>query len=199
MLYHVSRSIVHEISPSVRQTAARRLKIQPPAPTSFICIQCRLRTTTARERRIFSEPNNHNSIPRQVRQLASQIRLQKEEKPNPLSDVPPTAGTSEAPPPVEEIARDGRSSTPSLDSPAVPDVHVVPDEDLPSHREKLRWRLSRRFNQIMDDLMPKLALASQRINTYTGTDYTSIEALRKEIIDQGAANTHLTGIWLYLT
>jgi hypothetical protein len=37
----------------------------------------------------------------------------------------------------------------------------------------------------MDDLMPKLALASQRINTYTGTDYSGIAALRKEIIEQG--------------
>jgi sensitive to high expression protein 9 len=41
------------------------------------------------------------------------------------------------------------------------------------------------MNQLMDDLMPKLALASQRINTYTGTDYSGIESLRKEIIGQG--------------
>ena len=33
----------------------------------------------------------------------------------------------------------------------------------------------------MDDLMPKLAVASQRINTFTGTDYSGIEALRTEI------------------
>lgn len=70
-------------------------------------------------------------------------------------------------------------------------VHVVPDEDLPSHQEKLRWKLSKRFNQIMDDLMPKVALASQRINKYTGTDYTGIEALRKEIIEQGAEHSVL--------
>jgi sensitive to high expression protein 9 len=46
------------------------------------------------------------------------------------------------------------------------------------------------MNQLMDDLMPKLALASQRINTYTGTDYSGIETLRKEIIEQGIYRAH---------
>jgi sensitive to high expression protein 9 len=37
----------------------------------------------------------------------------------------------------------------------------------------------------MDDLMPKLVLASQKINNYTGSDYSGIEALRREIKEQG--------------
>ncbi|KIW01933.1 uncharacterized protein PV09_06772 [Verruconis gallopava] len=57
-------------------------------------------------------------------------------------------------------------------------------DQLPSHREEIRWRVSKYMNKVMDNLMPKLALASQRINTYTGTDYSGIEALRKEIIEQ---------------
>ncbi|TID25893.1 putative mitochondrion biogenesis protein [Venturia nashicola] len=67
---------------------------------------------------------------------------------------------------------------------ARPKVHAVPDEDLPSYREHMRSRLGTRFNELMDDLMPKLALASQKINTYTGTDYSGIAALRKEIAEQ---------------
>ncbi|KAE9965950.1 hypothetical protein EG328_009295 [Venturia inaequalis] len=67
---------------------------------------------------------------------------------------------------------------------ARPKVHAVPDEDLPSYRERMRSKLGTRFNELMDNLMPKLALASQRINTYTGTDYSGIAALRKEIIEQ---------------
>lgn len=64
-------------------------------------------------------------------------------------------------------------------------LNGIPDEQLPSQRERIRWRASKYMNQLMDDLMPKLALASQRINTYTGTDYTGIETLRKKIIEQG--------------
>ncbi|KAK5158155.1 hypothetical protein LTR04_005255 [Oleoguttula sp. CCFEE 6159] len=36
----------------------------------------------------------------------------------------------------------------------------------------------------MDDLSTKAAIASQRLNNYTGTDYSGIEALRTEIKDQ---------------
>jgi hypothetical protein len=64
-------------------------------------------------------------------------------------------------------------------------IHEVADETLPSHHEKQRWSLSKRTHKIMDDLMPRLALASQRINNYTGTDYSGIAALRQEIKDQG--------------
>jgi sensitive to high expression protein 9 len=60
----------------------------------------------------------------------------------------------------------------------------VPDEQLPSHIEAQRWTLTKRFNKMVDDLMPRLALLSQRINSYTGTDYSGIEALRQEIKEQ---------------
>jgi sensitive to high expression protein 9 len=60
----------------------------------------------------------------------------------------------------------------------------VPDEDLPSHIEAQRWTLTKRFNKVMDGLMPRIAQLSQRINSYTGTDYSGIEALRQEIKEQ---------------
>lgn len=37
----------------------------------------------------------------------------------------------------------------------------------------------------MDHVLSKAASASRRLNIYTGTDYTGIEALRRAIIDQG--------------
>jgi sensitive to high expression protein 9 len=40
----------------------------------------------------------------------------------------------------------------------------------------------------MDDLLPKLAIVTQKVNTYTGTDYSGIEALRREIKDQGISS-----------
>ncbi|KAH9882069.1 hypothetical protein J1614_001241 [Plenodomus biglobosus] len=60
----------------------------------------------------------------------------------------------------------------------------VPDEHLPSHRERQRWSLSKRLSDAMDDLLPKLALVTQKVNTYTGTDYSGVEALRREIQEQ---------------
>lgn len=66
----------------------------------------------------------------------------------------------------------------------------VPDEHLPSHRERQRWDLSKRFSEIMDEVLPKLAVVTQKVNTYTGTDYSGVEALRREIKEQGE-HTHL--------
>ncbi|KAH6882693.1 mitochondrion biogenesis protein [Alternaria rosae] len=60
----------------------------------------------------------------------------------------------------------------------------VPDEHLPSHQEKQRWSLSKRFSEAMDELLPKLAVVTQKVNTYTGTDYSGVEALRREIKEQ---------------
>jgi sensitive to high expression protein 9 len=64
-------------------------------------------------------------------------------------------------------------------------IERVPDEHLPSHRERQRWSLSKRFSEMMDDLLPKLAVVTQKVNTYTGTDYSGVEALRREIKEQG--------------
>jgi len=44
----------------------------------------------------------------------------------------------------------------------------------------------------MDNLLTKATLASHQINTYTGTDFSGIEALRNEIVEreQGVKRTH---------
>jgi len=67
----------------------------------------------------------------------------------------------------------------------------VPAEDLPSHRDGQRWSLSKRLSDFMDDLLPKLAIVTHKVNTYTGTDYSGIEALRKEIKDQGTSTVQM--------
>ncbi|KAJ9623271.1 sensitivity to high expression protein she9 [Taxawa tesnikishii (nom. ined.)] len=58
------------------------------------------------------------------------------------------------------------------------------EEKLPSHRERQRWDLSKRFAPTMDDLLAKAAIVSHQLNNYTGTDYSGIEALRREIHEQ---------------
>lgn len=89
---------------------------------------------------------------------------------------PPPVETPEPPPP--------EPAAPPKDE-AVDNIARVPDEQLPSHRERQRWSLSKRFSDAMDDLLPKLAVVTQKVNTYTGTDYSGVEALRREIKEQG--------------
>lgn len=77
------------------------------------------------------------------------------------------------------------------EAPAAKQSHVkdnitrVPDEHLPSHRERQRWDFSKRLSELMDEVLPKLAVVTQKVNTYTGTDYSGVEALRREIKEQG--------------
>ncbi|KAF2265727.1 hypothetical protein CC78DRAFT_578895 [Lojkania enalia] len=63
-------------------------------------------------------------------------------------------------------------------------VKRVPAEDLPSHREEQRWDFWKRISELMDEVLPKLAVVTQKVNTFTGTDYSGIEALRREIKEQ---------------
>ncbi|KAG9194705.1 hypothetical protein G6011_04740 [Alternaria panax] len=88
---------------------------------------------------------------------------------------PPVPGVEQPPPKEPE--------PPKKDEP-LDDIARVPDEHLPSHQEKQRWNLSKRFSEAMDELLPKLAVVTQKVNTYTGTDYSGVEALRREIKEQ---------------
>jgi sensitive to high expression protein 9 len=90
-----------------------------------------------------------------------------------------------------EIAQEAQQLTPGEPTPSAKiddvadNIARVPDEQLPSHRERQRWDLSKRFSEFMDELLPKLAVVTQKVNTYTGTDYSGVEALRHEIKEQG--------------
>ncbi|OAG10209.1 uncharacterized protein CC84DRAFT_1213559 [Paraphaeosphaeria sporulosa] len=63
-------------------------------------------------------------------------------------------------------------------------IERVAADQLPSHHQAQRWDLSKRFQDLMDDILPKLAVVTHKVNTYTGTDYSGIEALKREIKDQ---------------
>ena len=100
----------------------------------------------------------------------------------------PPEQTQPAPEPLPNIEipkQDERTIPTPKKHEVVDDVSRVPDEQLPSHRERQRWSLSKRFSNFMDDLLPKLAVVTQKVNTYTGTDYSGVEALRIEIQAQG--------------
>ncbi|PPJ55369.1 hypothetical protein CBER1_08690 [Cercospora berteroae] len=55
---------------------------------------------------------------------------------------------------------------------------------LPSHAESRRSDLQKRLTQFLDDLLLHASRIGQQVNQYTGTDYSGIENLRKEISSQ---------------
>ena len=56
-------------------------------------------------------------------------------------------------------------------------------EDLPSHKEGRRSDVAKRFSHIMDHIQSNIFIAGQRLNDLTG--YSGIEALKKDIENQG--------------
>ena len=56
-------------------------------------------------------------------------------------------------------------------------------QHLPSQKESQRSHISRRFSHLMDNLQGNIFIAGQRLNDLTG--YSGIEALKKDIEEQG--------------
>lgn len=55
--------------------------------------------------------------------------------------------------------------------------------DLPSQEEGRRSHIAKRFSHVMDHLQSNIFIAGQRLNDLTG--YSGIEALKKDIEEQG--------------
>lgn len=93
-----------------------------------------------------------------------------------------------APPSANEVSckTDIHSNGP-IEHAVKDNIERVAADQLPSHHQAQRWDLSKRFQDLMDDILPKLAVVTHKVNTYTGTDYSGIEALKREIKDQGRA------------
>ena len=70
----------------------------------------------------------------------------------------------------------------------------IAQETMPSDVQKQRWDMSKRFQVLMDNVMTKATTAGHRVNQYTGTDYSGIEALRQAIVAQGSS---MQSIFLY--
>ena len=97
------------------------------------------------------------------------------------------------PPPERAPSQPSATQEPTQSEPAISqtqehvidNVQRVPDEHLPSHQDRQRSNLEKRFTALMDELLPKIAVVTQKVNTFTGTDYSGVEALRREIKEQG--------------
>ena len=62
-------------------------------------------------------------------------------------------------------------------------------KDLPSQEEGRRSQVSKRFSHVMDHLQSNVFIAGQRLNDLTG--YSGIEALKKDIEEQGQSDLDL--------
>jgi sensitive to high expression protein 9 len=121
------------------------------------------------------------SIEEQKRLLGAQNTQTKEQDAHAGTEsVAEQQSTLEA---QQQLQEDSSSKTKKND--VSDNIERVPDEQLPSHRERQRWDLSKRLSELMDQVLPKLAVVTQKVNTYTGTDYSGVEALRREIKEQG--------------
>ena len=87
------------------------------------------------------------------------------------------------------VARPPRTSTPPIrtlsSSQELQDASKL-RTDLPSQEEGRRSHASKRFDHLMDSVQSNIFIAGQRLNDLTG--YSGIEALKKDIEQQGKSS-----------
>lgn len=190
-LQHAARSLTHH-------AALTFFAARPSVAPSSVCFQCKLRAFSA-----APSARTERTSPSFVRQWSSTARRLQEKPPSdpqrpqspaiddaakrafePTPQQPPhlPPSPSEPTPPPAESTTPPQSTSPP---PKNERIEQVPDEKLPSHRQGLRWEIYKRTSAYFDELLPKLILVGQKVNSYTGTDFSGIEALRQEIKQQG--------------
>ncbi|KAG9848740.1 hypothetical protein KCU98_g5240, partial [Aureobasidium melanogenum] len=115
-----------------------------------------------------------------------------EVKPAPIVEEQPAepAPTTAAPETLEQTPKEDpvEEKHPKTEAEVVAEKVVKEEakaeEALPSKHQEQRWHLSKRVQERMDELLAKAAVVSHKVNNYTGTDYSGIERLRRDIIDQ---------------
>ncbi|KAF2873350.1 Mdm33 family-domain-containing protein [Massariosphaeria phaeospora] len=187
LLQHASRSLGH-VSSSVSSYPARIPstvrsihQYTLALKSASICARCQFRTIPTSVRKPTGQARAKSLVTRILQRSFSAARTAAQEK--------NSVGRSESAPETQRPARVNEDAAPSpiippKDETAEGTIARVPAEDLPSHRERQRWDYSKRLSGLMDELLPKIATMTQRVNTFTGTDYSGIEALRREIKEQ---------------
>jgi sensitive to high expression protein 9 len=142
-----------------------------------------------------TKPASEDPVEERARKLLSSLKSPErlQEQPNTIPNKQPSQEGQQQDAPKADAVAAGEAQQPSREEPAsttsksdVADaINRVPDEQLPSHRERQRWDFSKRLSKLMDEVLPKLAAVTQKVNTYTGTDYSGVAALRREIKEQG--------------
>ncbi|KAF1928038.1 uncharacterized protein M421DRAFT_63906 [Didymella exigua CBS 183.55] len=138
-----------------------------------------------REAEALQKKQEEAARKRQEQETPRKAQQSVQLKTTPTQPRVPTPGPVPEQPSAVETQRPILEPSVSQDRKDVVDnVKRVPDEQLPSHQERQRSNLEKRFSVLMDELLPKIAIVTQKVNTYTGTDYSGVEALRREIQEQ---------------
>jgi sensitive to high expression protein 9 len=140
----------------------------PPPPTEH-------ESAKPDEKPAASSPEEHLSASSEIQEAAFAMPPPSDAEPTKQPSGEQEDNAESTKPPNEELIAEEK-------------ITRVAAEDLPSHREGQRWDFSKRMSEFMDEVLPKLAVVTQKVNTYTGTDYSSIAALKQEIKDQGTAS-----------
>lgn len=119
------------------------------------------------------EPITQKTQSEQAEPIVQQTQQDQDATPTPTSPTSEPSSEPQSNPPPRLSAADQPLSTPASRSDSLPSAFA--------HR---RTEISRRMSHLMDNFLTKATAASQQINTYTGTDFSGIEALRTEIVAQ---------------
>ncbi|KAG8623166.1 hypothetical protein KVT40_008142 [Elsinoe batatas] len=172
---HGSRNLLKAVDSLVASSSLAR-----PKTSTWTCQSCRSLIPPARQHGRLTD-----SRPAYQRTFASSaLRYDNKDTSSLRTSLPPSSpqpapSASSIPPIAEaELPLDASTSRP-LPATASDNEH----EKLPSHSQSLRSEYSKRFQAFMDDVLAKAAVAGQRLNTYTGTDYTGIENIRRQIVE----------------
>lgn len=145
-------------------------------------IQSKATPANRAEDRIAEIASSFEKQQQRLREISEAVsRSQKKEE----RAAEESRAVSEQLPAASVVQQPRQAASEPKDQDVADKIARVPDEHLPSHRERQRWDFSKRLSELMDDVLPKLAVVTQKVNSYTGTDYSGVEALRREIMEQG--------------
>lgn len=191
-LFHLNATFI--IPKPTSRAFSRLANSTQNASSSWLQCQCQVTASTQAYSGTQWPSQTARTLRRDLHQSSNDEKAAPEEKPI-KSDKDTLPDVLELPPAPTKIKSDAssvggaeqtsRNEESAKDTvQAADNIKRVPDEHLPSHREAQRWDFSKRLTELMDELLPKLAVVTQKVNTYTGTDYSGIAALRKEIKEQ---------------
>ncbi|TKA33555.1 hypothetical protein B0A50_00390 [Salinomyces thailandicus] len=143
-------------------TGITRQRSQGVALQRWTCADCRLKAQSRSPHLVRNAFQRSFSV-----SLQKQDDIDEHKKPTSPIRTAPAGGQSPATSPVEP-------ETASATGPS----------SLPSQVERRRWQLSKDMTKFLDHVLARASVAGQHINVYTGTDYSGIETLRKDIIEQ---------------
>lgn len=132
-----------------------------------------------------SKLSSRTPIPEHLLQKKHDPQVEQEKVPTGKDALAAGSPILEEPPvkiEVDDLSREARVDEAKSDTA----TGRAAQETMPSDIQKQRWDLSKRFQVVMDTVLAKATTAGHRVNQYTGTDYSGIEALRRAIIAQGS-------------